>query len=285
MTTWSKRRTSALLLALVLAPLCLGASSTEAVAGFDLLNGLTELMAWTQTIESLKKMDRKYQIKLGEAYKQQLLKEVELVQDKEVTKAVESIARSLVAQLPAEVQSWPWEFFVVNDDDVNAFAVIGGKVFINTGLYRLCETTDVLAAVMAHEIIHVAMEHSAKQMRMLNWVQLLMDLGLKGKSGTAIQNAILAQDWLSANRTLDHEYQADDLGVCLLVSAGYRPDGAVRLFNLFDQLSDGRRGGVFTWFNTHPSPVNRREKASALGAQLATPEAARARLQQAFSAK
>src|SRR3989440_9496264 len=95
---------------------------------------------------------------MGEVYKQMPV----LPDSNSVTRYVQDLGRKLVGTIPSE-NSWPYQFHVIQEKDINAFALPGGPIFINIGTIQAADNEAELVGVMAHEMSHVYMQHSVKQ--------------------------------------------------------------------------------------------------------------------------
>lgn len=144
----------------------------------------------------------------------------------------------------------PYTFAIVRDNEVNAFATMGGFVYINTGLIKLAENEAELASVMAHEIGHITGRHSVKQMRQEAIAQgVLTATGLDQKQAVQI-GVTLA---LELPHSRKHEYEADQLGLIMLTKAGYAPGAMVDFMLKLQKQS----GNVPTILSTHPNSKDR----------------------------
>ena len=103
---------------------------------------------------------------VGEIYKQMPV----LPDSSPETQYVRQVAQKLVAVIPAE-NSWPYEFHVIPQKEINAFALPGGSIFVNVGTITTADNEAELAGVLAHEMSHVYMQHSIKQMKKAQWTQ------------------------------------------------------------------------------------------------------------------
>lgn len=150
-----------------------------------------------------------------------------------------------------------WEFTVIEDETPNAFALPGGKVGVNTGLFKVAKTEGQLAAVMAHEVGHAIARHGSERVSQQLMVQFgLVALGAATEmSGEYMQLAAQAATLgvvLPFGR--DQESEADHIGLMLMARAGYDPREAVDLWRNFANFG-GDRPPEF--LSTHPSPENR----------------------------
>ncbi len=153
-----------------------------------------------------------------------------------------------------------YQFKVIDTDEMNAFALPGGFIYINRGLIEAAESEAELAGVIAHEIGHVTARHGAKRMTK----QILLQIGFAAFSAMSdhdrdtqmkllIANAIATGFLLKNSR--DNERQADDLGTENLYRAGYDP---ISLAHFFDTLGQKHSPSALeTFFSTHPSPGER----------------------------
>ncbi|HTK94473.1 MAG TPA: M48 family metallopeptidase, partial [Terriglobales bacterium] len=163
----------------------------------------------------------------------------------------------------------PYKIHYIEDDGlVNAFAIPGGHVFIGSGLVRVMDTEDELAAVLGHEIEHIDHYHCAERYQL---EAQLRHLQLGDLAGIAQ----LPLEIFQAGYTKDQELEADREGTRLAVMAGYSPLGAVRLFEAFDRMEQHRNdpaatpqeealrvalGTLSGYFQSHPFAAERAEQ-------------------------
>src|SRR5215472_6303924 len=108
-------------------------------------------------------MTREQQEKLGQEAVGEVYKQMPVLPDSSsVTEYIQQLGKKLVAVVPPE-HSWPYQFHVIQQKEINAFALPGGPIFINLGTITAADNEAELAGVMAHEMSHVYMQHSAKQ--------------------------------------------------------------------------------------------------------------------------
>lgn len=151
-----------------------------------------------------------------------------------------------------------WEFVVFDvPNEVNAFAMPGGKVGVFSGLFRLANTEDQLAAVIAHEIAHVTARHTHEQISqnmMLNAGGAVVGL-TTGGIGSMIYGANMQGNMAAWDRA--KEMEADHIGIFYMARAGYDPQAAVTVMEKMVAL-DG--GGPTQWNSTHPSSTERLDR-------------------------
>jgi predicted Zn-dependent protease len=193
---------------------------------------------------------------------QKILKENKLSTDKTQIERVRRVG-ARIAKASGRTD-FEWEFNVIVDDTPNAFALPGGKVGVNTGLFKVAKNDDQLAAVMAHEVGHAIARHGAERISQQMAVQLgLSTLGLAGEG--AAQYAELAAQAATLGVVLPfsrtQEAEADHIGVLLMAKAGYDPRAAVALWENFAKLGGDRQP---EFLSTHPAPSSRIKNLQAL---------------------
>jgi Zn-dependent protease with chaperone function len=178
------------------------------------------------------------------------------------TQYVRQIGQKLVATIPTE-QSWPFEFHVVPQKEINAFALPGGQMFINVGTITSATSEAELAGVMGHEMAHVYMQHSAKQAGKAQTTSTIAGLAsavLGGRGGIAGQlgqmGIQLGAQGLMAKYSRGDEAEADAVGAVILYRAGYNPQG---MADFFKTLAAGGGPSGPAWFSSHPDPGNRQQ--------------------------
>ena len=177
---------------------------------------------------------------------------------------VNCVVNAIVQQLPASEQRIRWESAVFVDDNPNAFALPGGKVGVHTGIFKVAQNQDQLAAVIAHEIGHViARHHDERITRQAGANGALQVVGavLGSRYGDGIGNAamqggsIAAQAGFLLPGSRTQESEADVVGQQLMASAGFDPRAAVNLWQNMIAASGGSRPPQ--WLSTHPDPQSR----------------------------
>jgi len=174
---------------------------------------------------------------LGESIMRQIRASKQYLEDPEVTDYVNALGYRLVAQSPNAEQRF--EFFVVDDPSINAFALPGGFIGIHTGLITTAQSESELAAVLGHEIAHVTQRHIArlfqqqKQAGMASIAALAVAI-LAARSSPDLASAAMAGAQYATiqtqlNFTRDNEREADRIGVQILDQAGLDP-GAMPIF-------------------------------------------------------
>lgn len=179
---------------------------------------------------------------LAEQYKQQL----SLVDDPEVVDYVKQLGLE-VAQLMG--RDFDYEFYVVRDNSLNAFALPGGKVFVNTGAILGTRSQAELAGLMGHEVAHAVLSHGIQKVNTNGLLQNLVEPLVSGVPyGSTITNM------LSAEYSQQQERQSDILGTRVLATSGYAADG---LRNFMATIAANSSTSQPSYLSTHPVPTER----------------------------
>lgn len=161
------------------------------------------------------------------------------------------------------LEDFEWEFNLVKDDAVNAFAMPGGKTVVYTGIMPIVQDETGLAVVMAHEVAHALADHGAQRMSAAQLQQLGAVAGTVALSGKSEQTQQMFAQFYGLGSTVgvmlpfsrSHESEADRIGLTLMAIAGYNPDEAANLWRRMQAQSDGQAPPEF--LSTHPSNQTR----------------------------
>ncbi|VAX30170.1 Zn-dependent protease with chaperone function PA4632 [hydrothermal vent metagenome] len=153
-----------------------------------------------------------------------------------------------------------WEFKLFESDQMNAFALPGGKTAAYTGLLQVCENEAALAAVMGHEIAHVTARHGAQRMTQQKAISIGMQMatGLAGPGGGMIMGAlgVGVQYGVTLPFSRSNESEADQIGLAYMAKAGYDPREAVRFWTRFSKMKQGSKQPP-EFLSTHPADATR----------------------------
>jgi Zn-dependent protease with chaperone function len=204
-------------------------------------------------------MSREQQEKLGLQAMGEVYKQMPVLPDSSpITRYIQQLGNRLVQEIPHE-NTWPYQFHVIAQKDINAFALPGGPIFINVGTIAAAQNEAQLAGVMSHEMSHVYMQHSAKQATSTK-THIAEILGAAGGmlGGSVIGDLARAGIQFGAGSMLlkysrEDEAQADAVGAVIMFKAGYNP---AELANFFETLSK-QGGGPPQFLSDHPNPGNR----------------------------
>ena len=199
------------------------------------------------------------EIQMGEQAAQEVAQSIGFVEDPELQSYVANIGKRMAAK--SERPNLPWEFHVVNDASVNAFALPGGYIYVTRGLLGSMNTEAELATVLGHEIGHVTARHSVQQISKAQLATLGLGIGSIVSSDLA-QFAGLASQGLQVlflKYGRDAENQADDLGFRYALGQNYDVREMANVFETLNRASQvgGEGGRLPEWLSTHPDPENR----------------------------
>jgi predicted Zn-dependent protease len=201
-------------------------------------------------------------IQLGKESAAQVRKQMVMVKDPFLNRYVNEVGKRLVSSQEAQASGFPFTFEVVADSSINAFALPGGPMFINTGLLKAVDNEAQLAGVMGHEMSHVILRHGTNQASKAQLLQLPALLGSQ-MAGNASMLGKLTQVGigLGANSVLlkfsrTAESQADLTGSHIMAESGYNPTEMARFFEKLSQQAGGGGNGL-QFLSDHPNPDNR----------------------------
>lgn len=164
-----------------------------------------------------------------------------------------------------------YHFMVLDSDEVNALAAPGGMIFLTKGLIKRCQDEETLAAILAHEIGHVAAKHGLQSIKKSRLVDAFKMLGSAAvdKYGPAELSQLtdvfegvlgdIAESLIERGYDRKYEYEADEMALKTAVNAGFEPTGLSRF--LQTMVGDKSTGSDKGWFKTHPTPEQRIERA------------------------
>ncbi len=224
--------------------LIVGIPQVSQAGWFDvILNGI-------QAIQLSNISDRQ-EVQIGKQINNQLVNsEIRLYRNPEINRYVNEIGQRLAQQ--SKRPDIPYTFQVVNDKGINAFATMGGFVYVNAGLIANADNEAQLASVMAHEIGHIAARHSIQQMR-----QAAITHGVAAAAGLDRNTIVRIGVDLALRRpnSRKDEIEADRLGLETIERAGYAPSAMVAFMEKLLKA----RGSVPTFLSTHPATSDRVE--------------------------
>ncbi len=248
-----------------------------AIAGicFALVAPTLPVAAWAQPVglptmgaASAADLSPMLERSLGEAIMSQGRRDPTYIDDPELSQYLTTMGRKLASFSPGAVPDV--EMFGVRDPEINAFAMPGGFIGVNTGLIVSSGSESELAAVLAHEIGHVVQRHIARGMTQQNQNSMVMLASLAGAllaalagGGGNLAMGVAAFGQAAAiNRQLgfsrDAEREADRAGFTMLTKAGFDAEGMAQMFSRLmnaSRLNEGAGGG--SWASTHPLSIER----------------------------
>lgn len=216
---------------------------------------------------------------LGRENAAEIEKQKPLLHDAETARYLDALLRRLLPSEPLPAD-YPWEIRVLNDRDINAFALPGGIIFVNRGTIESAEDEAQLAGAIAHETGHVVMRHGTHQVTEALPAQVLLvivDGWLSQSSGT-MSDLVQAGLGIGVNSLLlrnsrTSESQADAIGTYVLYHAGYDPHALAQFFGMIEKKDPTR---TMQFFSDHPNPENRIQAIEAEIPQLGPPVSGKA---------
>jgi predicted Zn-dependent protease len=203
------------------------------------------------------------ELKLAEEVHKQLGEQVKFVRNSPLNTYVETLGNRLAQN--SRRANIPWKFYVVNDESINAFATLGGRVYIHTGLIAKANSEAQLASVMGHEIGHIVGRHGLENVKKagrygtLAGIATIAGAVLGGQGGAQLGN--LAGNLILGGKLMKHsrdaEREADYLGLYNMNRAGYNTGGMVEMFRILEQISKSQPNSVGSIMASHPEPSER----------------------------
>ena len=203
-------------------------------------------------------------VKLGQEAAAQAEQKLQLVNDRQLEGYVKRVGERLVASIPQEFQhpEFQYSFKVVNAKEINAFALPGGPMYVNSGMITAAKTEGEMAGVMAHEISHVALRHGTAQVSKAQKYSVLSNI--LGMGGAVVGGPIGSVAQMGAQGvgvyllkfSREYETEADLLGARIMADAGYDPRDLANMFRAIEAQGGG--GGGF--LSDHPSAKDRYAK-------------------------
>ena len=228
---------------------------------------LSLLTACTTVLETgrrqLMLIDPQTEIQLGLTGFREIKATKSLSQNQEQQQRVVRVSRRIVAVTP--MQNLNWEFVLFEDKEPNAFALPGGKVGVNSGLFEVVHTDDELAAVIGHEIAHVQARHSGERVSTVLAIQLggiTLNEAMKNRKE---KTRILLMAAIGLGSSIGYllpnsrvmEREADMIGLRYMARAGYNPEAAVHGWRQFKAYKEKRGGLSIPFLSTHPADEER----------------------------
>ncbi|BDX06677.1 M48 family metalloprotease [Planctobacterium marinum] len=204
------------------------------------------------------------EMEIGEIMMRQLRSQSPIISDPVLDEYINDIGNRLVVN--AENVKFPFEFFLINNRDINAFAFFGGHVGVHTGLIYQADNESELASVLAHEISHVTQRHIARRIAaqskaaplalasMLGGILLAMVDPEAGVAAISASQAASSQ--FGINYTRSNEQEADRVGFDMLDRSGFDVSGAASFFGKLVEKSRGQSKQL-AFLQTHPLPESR----------------------------
>jgi beta-barrel assembly-enhancing protease len=236
----------------------------SSILAITLATGMALAQGPTEFHPGFNLFTKEQDIQLGQENAAQIRHNMVVVHNPYLNEYVTRVGKRLVSSPEAQESGFPFTFEVVADPSINAFALPGGPMFINTGLLRAVDNEAQLAGVMGHEMSHVILRHGTNQVSKSELIELPAVLGSQ-IAGTSLAEQLAQMGiGLGANSVLlkfsrSAESQADLMGAHLMAEAGYNP---IELAHFFQKLNAQGGSQAPQFLSDHPNPDNR-EKAIA----------------------
>ncbi len=244
------------------------ASARDAALIMVLAASATVLVAQSEIKLPKNRYTPQQDVELGREAAAEVRKQYPIIENEKISRYLTKLGDRLVAAAPAELKQpvYEYSFTPVNVKEINAFALPGGPMFVNRGMFDAADSEGEVVGVMAHELSHVLLRHgTANASKAQNpWLQLGQLAGavggavVGGAAGSAIaQTSQFGLGTLLLRYSRDFEKQADLLGSQIMARAGYDPRALAHMFQTIEQESKSSGGDTPQWMSSHPNPGNR----------------------------
>lgn len=199
------------------------------------------------------------EVAIGREVAAQVEREEQVLDDPVVNEYLSRLGNRIVAV--SDRPNLIYSFKVLASDEINAFAVPGGFIYVYTGLMKELDNEAQLTAVLCHEVAHVVARHSVKKLQQIYGYALLLELA----GGSELSPAARAIADVGATLVLqgysrDNEFEADEYGTLYAYRAGYTPGGMLQLLGKFLELDTRRHGFIEQLLASHPPTPDRIER-------------------------
>jgi Zn-dependent protease with chaperone function len=229
---------------------------------------VTGLVAQTEIKLPKNRFTPQQDVELGREAAAEVRKQYPIIQNEKIANYLTKLGDRLVAAAPAELKEpvYEYSFTPVNVKEINAFALPGGPMFVNRGMFDAADSEGEVVGVMAHELSHVLLRHGTANISKAQnpWLQLGQLAGavggavVGGAAGSAItQGSQLGLGTVLLRYSRDFEKQADLLGSQIMARAGYDPRALAHMFETIESEAKSSGGSGPQWMSSHPNPGNR----------------------------
>ena len=220
------------------------------------------LLSSTALLSACGSVSTQQEVDMGAQTAQQVNAQLPMVNDPQIVNYVNGLG-TRIARLTSRGAELNWQFAVVNSQEVNAFALPGGFIYVNRGVIERASNMSELAGVLGHEIQHVVKRHTVRQMEQANTANIGVNVAC---ALTSVCNSGLGQAGIQVAGTAvfakfsrGDERQADEGGFDNVLRAGIDPRGMLTFFRklLAEQQAAGGGGATAGWFADHPGTQDR----------------------------
>jgi len=199
---------------------------------------------------------------MGASSFEEMKKKEKISTNKKTNQYVQCVADAIIKNVPKSAHNGEWEVVVFDSEQVNAFALPGGKIGVYTGILKVATTQDQLAAIMGHEVAHVIERHSNERLSSNQLVQMgsaagsaiLTQQGVENKETWMMVGLGIAQYGVLMPYGRMHESEADIVGQDLMAKSGFEPKAAIELWR---NMAKQSKGAPPEFLSTHPSNKTR----------------------------
>ncbi|AZQ83667.1 M48 family peptidase [Colwellia sp. Arc7-635] len=200
--------------------------------------------------------------KMGAASFEEMKTKEKISQSPEINRYVQCVASAITKNVPKSAHDGAWEVVVFDSEQVNAFALPGGKIGVYTGILKVAETQDQLGAIIGHEVGHVIESHSNERLSSNQASQMGLSLVnvLLESQNVESRNTVMAGLGLGMQYGVlmpygrSHESEADIVGQDLMAKSGFDPKASIKLWQNMAKVS---QGAPLEFMSTHPSNATR----------------------------
>lgn len=200
--------------------------------------------------------------KMGAASFEEMKTKEKISQSPAINSYVQCVAKAITVNVPKSAHDGAWEVVVFDSEQVNAFALPGGKIGVYTGILKVAEDQNQLGAIIGHEVGHVIERHSNERLSSNQASQMGLSLVnvLLESQNIESRNTVMAGLGLGMQYGVlmpygrSHESEADIVGQDLMAKSGFDPAGSVKLWQNMAKIS---KGAPPEFMSTHPSNANR----------------------------
>ena len=207
-------------------------------------------------------------VRLGREAADQVRRQYPIIRDERISEYLTTLGNRLVAAAPPELNQavYEYSFTAVNLKEINAFALPGGPMFVQRGMFDAAESEAEVTGVMAHELSHVLLRHGTANATKAEspWLTLgqlagaLGGLAVGGAAGSAItETTQLGLGSMLLKYSREFEKQADLMGAQIMARAGYDPRALAHMFETIARRAGATGSGAPEWLSDHPDPGNR----------------------------
>lgn len=199
----------------------------------------------------LKSLTTPQELVLGQVFSEQVNQQFPVLRDPVLDWYVNLRGRQLADRSPRN--DIPYFFRIIDSPEINAFAIPGGHIYLNLGVFQVADQEGELLGILAHEVGHIVGRHSAKQIVKEQWVSIAMTAAIGAYPN---YHAYLAGNLFGElgflKMTRDAEREADRIGFQIMIDAGYDPRSMIAMFEKLQQRYKEEPGRLEKLFLTHP---------------------------------